>query len=154
MKLLGHPVHPLFIHFPTALLPMDLVLSVLYHATGNQSFYHAGFYCLAGGVLAGLPAILSGLIELITMPKGNKHAITLALYHGCMNGTILLLFAIICYKAWKIFPEIYLASTNGIFVKAFLVIALFAGNYMGGKLIYKHHIGINPKKSLHGEMET
>src|SRR5829696_6824121 len=104
MKLFGHPVHPLFIHFPTALLPMDLVLSVLYTVTGNHSFYLAGFYCLAGGVLVGLPAIITGLIEIISMPKGNKKATTLALYHGFMNGTILLVFAIIGYKAWQIFP--------------------------------------------------
>lgn len=145
MKLFGHPVHPLLIHFPTALLPMDLALSLLYNITGNSSFYQAGFYCLVGGVLMGLLAILTGLLELIIIPKRNKKAIELALYHGFLNGVVLIIFAIITYKAWQIFPSPYFSGKTGIIVKAILIIILFVGNYMGGRLIYKHHIGIEDR---------
>lgn len=142
MKLFDHPVHPLLIHFPTALLPMDLALSILYYTSGNISFYQAGFYSLVGGVVIGLLAALTGLLELFIIPKTDKKAITLALYHGFLNGAIIAIFAVITYKAWQIFPSPYFADEKGIIIKAILVISLFVGNYMGGRLIYKYHIGI------------
>jgi len=40
MKFAGHPIHTMIIHFPTALLPMDLVLSLLgfyYHQASFTS---------------------------------------------------------------------------------------------------------------------
>ena len=44
MKLLGHPVHPLLIHFPTALLPMDLALSGIAFYKNEVAFSMAGLY--------------------------------------------------------------------------------------------------------------
>jgi uncharacterized membrane protein len=142
MKLFDHPVHPLLIHFPTALLPMDLAMNILYRTTGNTSFYEAGFYSLVGGVVIGLLAVVTGLLELFILPKTDKKAVTLALYHGFLNGIIIAIFAIITYNAWKIFPSYYFTDEKGIVMKAILVVSLFVGNYMGGRLIYKHRIGI------------
>ncbi|SDF59546.1 DUF2231 domain-containing protein [Chitinophaga filiformis] len=143
MKLFGHPVHPLLIHFPTALLPMDLGLTILHYTTGNFTYYQAGAYCLWTGALLGLLAVIAGIIDMTAIPRTNKKAITLALYHGFLNGLLLLIFAIIAWKSWQAFPTPFLAGKVGVVVKGILVIALFAGNYMGGKLIYRHHVGIN-----------
>jgi uncharacterized membrane protein len=150
MKLLGHPIHPLFIHFPTALLPMDAALTLLYYSTGNASYYQAGAYCLWAGASIGLLSLLTGIIDLLAIPRSDKMAMALALYHGFVNGLLILIFAVIAYKAWQVFPTPLLAGTAGVAVKGFLVIALFSGNYMGGRLIYKHHVGINFKKRTDG----
>ena len=146
MKLLGHPIHPLLIHFPTALLPMDLGLSVLYLSTGNESFYQAGTYCLWAGAVLGLLAMATGIVDLTSLPRSNKKAFTLGLYHGFVNGGLLLVFAVIAYKAWQVFPSPFLAGKTGVVLKAVLVFSLFVGNYLGGRLIYTYHIGINFKK--------
>jgi uncharacterized membrane protein len=131
MKLFGHPVHPLFIHFPAALLPMDLGLSVLYHSTGNTSFYQAGTYCLLTGSAMGLLAMVTGLIDLLAIPRVRKQAIALGLYHGFVNGLLILIYAVIAYKAWHVFPLPFFAGTKGIILKGILMIALFVGNYLG-----------------------
>jgi uncharacterized membrane protein len=147
MRIFGHPIHPLLIHFPTALLPMDFVLSSLYLITGNVSFYNAGAYCLWAGTTAGLLAMFTGLIDLAGIPRSNKAALALAIYHGAVNGLIILIFAIIAYKSWQVFPLISMASFAGVTVKGFLVFALFIGNFLGGKLIYTHHIGLTFNKT-------
>lgn len=146
MKLFGHPLHPLLIHFPTALLPMDLVLSILFYTTGKTTYYEAGFYCLVGGVGIGMLAILSGLIELIFVVKTNKKATGLALYHGLINTVVLLVFAVLTYKTWKVFPVPYSTGTGIIIVKAFLILLLFVGNYLGGRLIYNYYVGLQNLK--------
>ena len=153
MKLFGHPVHPLLIHFPTALLPMDLALSLLYSSTNNASFYQAGTYCLCAGSAIGLLAMVTGLIDLMAIPRTEKKAIALALYHGFVNGLIILIFTVIALKAWQVFPQPYLVGTAGLVGKGVLVFTLFVGNYLGGQLIYAYYIGINLKKQTHGNPE-
>jgi len=152
MKLLGHPVHPLLIHFPTALLPMDLGLSILYYTTGNLTYYQAGAYCLWAGVLLGLPAVIAGITDMTAIPRINKKAIALAVYHGFLNGLLLLTFAIIAWKSWQAFPSPFLVGKTGIILKGILVLALFVGNFMGGKLIYSHHVGIKLNKEANGDI--
>src|SRR5215204_438522 len=154
MKLFGHPIHPLLIHFPTALLPMDLVLSTLYYSTGNLSFYQASAYCLWAGASLGLLAMLAGLIDLLAIPRSNKQAMALALYHSFLNGLIILIFAVIAYKSWQMFPSTTFDGVTGLVVKGILVFALFIGNYMGGRLIYTYYIGINLNKQANGNSTT
>ena len=150
MKLFGHPVHPLLIHFPTALLPMDLGLSVLYYTTADASFYQAGAYCLWAGAALGILAAVTGLIDFIAIPRADKTAVALALYHGFLNGLLILIFAVIAYKSWQSFPSPFLVGIKGLIIKSILVITLFVGNYLGGRLIYTHHIGINFKTKTNG----
>ncbi len=72
MKFFGHPVHAMIILFPTALLPMDLVLSYLAYFYKQESFTTAAFYCLLGGVASGCVAMLTGLLDLVYIPKEKK----------------------------------------------------------------------------------
>jgi uncharacterized membrane protein len=143
MKFFGHPLHLLLIHFPTALLPMDVALTFLYHTNHHASIYQAGAYCLWGGAAIGLLAIVTGLLDLLAIPRTHKKALTLGLYHGALNGSIILAFAVIAYKSWQAFPTPLLAGTTGLVTKGILVVTLFVGNYVGGRLIYTHHVGLN-----------
>jgi uncharacterized membrane protein len=149
MKLFGHPLHPLLIHFPTALLPMHYILCILYFVWHDASFASASFYCLIGGVTTGILAILAGLIDLLNIPASNKPAMTTALYHGFINGIILVVFTVMAYKDWQHLPEYQDPSVATIVIKGILILLLFAGNYLGGKLIYNYYIGINIKNQEH-----
>lgn len=146
MRLFGHPVHPLLTPFPTALLPMDLALCVLYYTTGNASFYQAGAYCLWAGTGTGLLAMMTGMIDLLAIPRSNKPALALALYHGFVNGLIILIFCIVAYRSWQVFPSPNLVGMPGMMVKGGLVLSLFVGNYLGGRLIYQHRVGTRSNK--------
>jgi uncharacterized membrane protein len=148
MKLLGHPIHPLLVHFPTALLPMDLLLSILHYTRNDESFGLAGLYCLWAGVAAGLLAVITGITDLVAIPKDNKAAWAQGLYHGAINTTIILVFAAMAYKAWQAYPAVQTSAVT-LILKGILVCGLFIGNYLGGRLIYKHFIGIERKQKLH-----
>lgn len=142
MKVFGHPLHVMLIHFPIGLLPMDWVLSLLAYLYPNGSFETAAFYCLIGGVLTGYVAMLSGLLDFIAIPKENKVAIGAALLHGFMNGFVVLVFSIFAYKAWQADPAVKTSTLTPLLVKGLLLLCLFIGNFLGGKLIYKHHVGL------------
>jgi uncharacterized membrane protein len=53
--------HPLLAHFPIVYMLATTFFSLLYLATGDQSFDGTAFYCLAAGVLFLPPTILTGL---------------------------------------------------------------------------------------------
>lgn len=142
MRFFGHPLHPMIIHFPTALLPMDLVLSYLYFKTGTASFGSAAFYCMVGGAAIGIIAMLTGLLDMLLIKKEQKDALAAALFHGFINGTVIITYAILAYKAWKLYPQTPIPSVTALVVKAIAVAVLLGGNYLGGTLIYKHKIGI------------
>lgn len=142
MKILQHPLHVMLIHFPTALLPMDLVLSYLFFRTGNESYGSAAFYCLIAGVCLGLLSGITGLIDLIRIK--DKEAMGAALVHGAINLTAILVFSVFAYKSWNLFPQIQTPTTTILIVKLITVTFMLVGNYLGGKLIFKHHIAIEP----------
>ena len=141
MKIFGHPIHSMLIHFPTALLPMDLLLSFLAYKNGTTNFVHAAFYCLAVGVLSGYLAMLTGLIDLIRIPKTNKPALGNGLMHGFVNFTVICVYSILAYKQYKTYPSIEELSTATLILKGILVAVLLIGNYLGGTLVYKYLIG-------------
>jgi uncharacterized membrane protein len=147
MKVFGHPLHMMLIHFPTALLPMDILLSFFAYYTEDNSFLTAGFYCLAAGVISGLLAIVTGLIDGLFISKDSKEAIATAMIHGFINGTVLLFFGIFAYRSWQLYPALNMPSLSILLLKTGLVISLFVGNYLGGKLILHHHIGIKNRSN-------
>ena len=146
MKIFGHPLHMMLIHFPTALLPMDVFLSFFAYYNMDSTLLPAAFFCMAGGVLTGLVAILTGLIDLLLIPKNERPALATAIIHGFINATVLLFFGIFVYRSWQEYPDFNMPQMSMLVIKSVLIIVLFGGNYLGGKLIFHHHIGIkNPE---------
>ena len=127
---------------------MDLLLSALHLYQNDDSLGLAGLYCLSAGVAAGLLALITGIADLLTIPKDNKAAWVQGLYHGAINTTLLLFFAAVAYKAWQAYPAVQ-TTTGTLILKGILVSGLFVGNYLGGRLIYHYFIGIEYKHTTH-----
>jgi len=147
MKIFGHPLHMMLIHFPTALLPMDVFLSFFAYYNQDSSLLPAAFFCMAGGVLIGLVATVTGVIDLLLIAKDKKPALATAVVHGFINMTVVLFFGIFVYRSSQNYPELHIPLMSTLITKALLVVILFGGNYLGGKLILHHHIGIKNQEA-------
>ena len=132
----------MLIHFPTALLPMDVFLSFFGYYNNDYNFLPAAFFCMAAGVFIGFTAILTGIVDLVFIAKDKKPAIATAVIHGFINTTVLLFFGIFAYRSWQIYPEMNMPQMSTLIIKSVLIVVLFGGNYLGGKLILHHHVGI------------
>jgi uncharacterized membrane protein len=137
-----HPLHIMLIHFPSALLPMDVVCYAIYYFTADTSFAFASFYALAGAVLTGWLSIVFGTLDLISITPDKGEVMKQALLHGGINITIIIIYTVITYSVYKGFPQMPAASMTILVIKAFLVTCMVIGNYIGGSLILKHKIGI------------
>ncbi|MFL5764685.1 MAG: DUF2231 domain-containing protein [Bacteroidia bacterium] len=139
MKIFGHPVHIMLIHFPSALFPMDVVCSLLAIYTGKQSFSEAAGYALIAGSVLGWAAVITGTLDLLMVMKKKPAALKTALIHGGINSTLLMVFSTMAYidytKGTKFPPDLFIVIIKGI-----LVLLMFFGNYFGGKLILKDKV--------------
>ena len=142
MKISGHPLHPLLVHFPTALFPMNLALGIIAYTSENPVFSQSAFFCLAGGAGMGILTVLTGLLDLVHISKSNKKAIATVIYHAGINAPVILIYTVLAYKEWNLYPAIPAPTVGNLVFKGVLVVILFAGNYFGGQLIYKFHAGI------------
>lgn len=141
MKLFGHPIHLMLIHFPAALFPMEIVCYYIYYTNGDISFAYASFYAMVGGVLPGWLAIITGAIDLI-MIKDNGALQAKALIHGAINTIVVLSYTIIALMFYKDYPNLPSATITLLAVKVSLNVLMIGGNYLGGNLVLKDKIGV------------
>jgi uncharacterized membrane protein len=142
MKILGHPLHMMLIHFPSALFPMDFVCAALCLYTGNAAYGDASFFALMGGVILGWLALITGALDLITLMQKSPHALPSALIHGGINTVVMLGYSLFAYY-YYLHPDLaHSVSVGSLVTKGILVFVLLGGNYIGGNLILKHKVAV------------
>jgi uncharacterized membrane protein len=138
-----HPIHPMVVHFPIALL----IISVLFDAMATQwrhkSFQDAGFYTLIAGLIGAAAAVLTGAwAEEVAEGKGIPESVleihealgyaTLALFIGLLGLQLLMRRGVV-----REIPALYV-----IFGLIGVVVLLVTG-YYGGVLVYDFGAGVN-----------
>lgn len=146
MRFLGHPLHIMVIHFPSALLPMEFACYALAYFTASQLFLQGAVLTLLGGVILGWMAIIFGGMDLIKIPQDKPEIMKAALLHAGINTLVIIVYTVIAYKAYITLPVVNMPNISLLIVKALLVTALITGNYIGGNLILKHGIGLIKKQ--------
>src|SRR5919109_2930851 len=71
-KPLGHPSHPIFVHFPSALMPSALVFDVLSRIDADVTFTRAAFYNIALGLTVAVGSAITGLVDYLPMVGGSR----------------------------------------------------------------------------------
>lgn len=145
MKLLGHPIHIMLIHFPSALIPIELLFSIIAFLYKDESFLFTAYYCLIAAVIFASLSIITGAFDLIALQKEKPSALNKALIHGGINSFVSISYIILAFISYKEFPKLSFDSEILIAIKTVLVAFLFAGNYFGGSLVLDDKIGVSDK---------
>jgi len=139
-KLLGHPVHPMLVMYPIALLSVAVLFDVLYLATGTDDFARFAFWSITVGLVMGLAAALFGLVDWLGIRPGSR-AKRVGAWHGIGNVTLVLLFAV----SWAIrLGDLEYAPNILPFVLALLGVGIAVVTaWLGGELVYRLRIGVD-----------
>ncbi len=140
-RFLGHPIHPMLVHFPTALFTAALVFDVVAMTVPEVQLDGASFWCTGLGLAVGIAAGAFGALDLAKLESGNA-AFSTALWHGMIQATVLMGMGVIFGLRLMRYPEVA-ASSGEIITNGVLVLLMLAGNYLGGELVYRHEIGVN-----------
>jgi len=142
MKIFGHPIHVMLIHFPAALFPMDFACSVIGYLTNGFSFTQASLYAMIGGAALGCGAIITGTFDLLNVINEKPSVVKKALLHGSINGTVVIVYIVLAYIAFKRYPQLEADGIGKLILKGGLITFMILGNYLGGSLILKDKIGV------------
>ena len=144
-KLLGHPIHPMLIAFPIGLLVVSLIFDLIAVGGGPPQLAFAAFWCILGGVAAGLLAAVFGLVDWLAVPAGTR-AKRIGLWHAVFNVIVVGLFAV----SWLV--RIGKANHEPGWLPVALEIAgvalLLVSGWLGGELVDRLGVGVDDGANL------
>jgi len=137
-----HPLHPVVVHFPIALLSTAVLFELLGFYFRRDDFRRFGFWLLMLGLTGGIVAAVFGhwaeeAAEKMGVPK---EAIEL---HESFAVTTLITFGLLLIYRWRI-RERWTPVHNGIYLSMALAGLLLLGTtgYFGGDLVYRYGAGV------------
>ncbi len=147
-------VHPLFVHFPIALLLVAAALYVLGTITKRESIFVAGKWSLLLGTLGAAFAVLTGLQAAKSVPHaGETHQIMMA--HQYLGIAVLVVSLIL--SLWVLISKANI-PTRG---RTLFLIVLFAlaailtqQADLGGRMVFMHGVGVGKKSMMTQEAEA
>ena len=142
-SLAGEPIHPMFVHYPIALWTTSVVTDIIFYFHRNTSLVLISKFLIAAGIVGAIVAALPGFIDWLTITEpAAKKTGTL---HMILNLSALLLFGVSLYLRLKN----YGAAAVGHHLQVPFVVSvaglldLMIAASLGGKLVYKHHMGVD-----------
>jgi uncharacterized membrane protein len=134
-KPLGHPSHPLFVHFPIAFYSAILAFDIMSLISPSPGLVLAGSYLFLGAFVATVMLLITGLTDWWTMVKGSSKR-RLATNHMLVQLTASAFFIVTFVIRWpdRAVPQ---ADTLWIVLEAIGYAILIVGQYLGGVLVYE-----------------
>ncbi|HYH86787.1 MAG TPA: DUF2231 domain-containing protein [Pyrinomonadaceae bacterium] len=140
----GHPIHPMLIPFPIALWVFSLIADLVYLWRGNPAWRDwIAFYTLLAGIIGAALAAVFGIIDWLSIK--DREVKKIADWHARLNVIALLIFV----------ASFYLRTTGGaglvggsytipVLLSVVGVILITISGWLGGELVFKHGVAVNP----------
>ncbi|MBI5686339.1 MAG: DUF2231 domain-containing protein [Verrucomicrobia bacterium] len=140
MRLLGHPVHAMVIHFPIALLTMAAMWDVVALGFDVPFCWSVSFWSVITGLAFGVPASVTGLMDYAAI-KDNPPAEKAASTHMMLMFGVIGVFVLSLLARGGAVPagvaRQWLATGLDLLGAAILA----AGSWYGGELVFRYGIG-------------
>ncbi|HSP54462.1 MAG TPA: DUF2231 domain-containing protein [Dehalococcoidia bacterium] len=140
-KPLHHPSHPMFVHFPSALFPVALLLDVISLFDPSVAVTRAAFYNIAAGLVMAGGAALTGLVDYLPMVGGSRKK-KLGTYH--LVAQLVAVSAMGVSLALRALDfDTDQTGAPALAAAAIGVGAMVFGNYFGGVLVYRQGMRVS-----------
>jgi len=143
----SHPIHPILVSFPIAFLVGTFVCDLIDRISGNNSFLQTAYYLEIAGIVMGLVAAVPGFIDYLFTVPPKSSAKKRGLKHALINVSHLVIFFI----AWLIRGNETVNLNVILILEAVGVVLIFIAGYLGGTLVYRNQIGVDPRYAEAGK---
>jgi uncharacterized membrane protein len=134
----GHPVHPMLIPYPFALLSSAVAFDVGASLTGRRAGSQTARHLTSAGLGTALVAAVPGIVDYFaTVPPGTTAKGT-ATRHALSNVSALACFAV----AHAVRREDDRMPAGGLALALLGTGLLAIGGWLGGQLVYHEHVGV------------
>lgn len=136
----GHPIHPMLIPFPIALLSLVPVTDIVFAVSDSTFWSSVSYYLLWGGLIsAGLAAVF-GLVDFIGVPR--VRTVRAGWAHMLLNVAIVALSVVnLLLRRGDTIEHI---EPSGIIISLVAAGLLMVSGWYGGELSYRHKVGVIP----------
>lgn len=133
-------IHPIFVHFPLALLSAGILFDVLGYGLKKPSLSDAGWWVFALGVVAAIITVFTGLQAEETVSLSQEAHEVLENHEHFQIYSTVVLTGLLIWRGIKRGslpnpPILYLIIT------AIAVSTILFGSHYGGKLVYQYGVG-------------
>ncbi|HEV7334168.1 MAG TPA: DUF2231 domain-containing protein [Flavisolibacter sp.] len=146
-SLKSHPIHPMLIGFPISFFMGAFVFDLLSYILQQESLATTGYHLVIAGIIGAVLAAVPGIIDFLYTVPPKSSAKKRAAKHGLLNVTNLLLFiAIFFLRKYESIDLLWIVILEGIGVGL-----LSTAGWLGGTLVYRNQIGVNPRYAYAGK---
>jgi uncharacterized membrane protein len=138
----GHPLHPMLIAAPAALIPFAFVLDAMHRSTRDTSYSKAAYYSLVGGLLGGAAAATAGVMDYLTIPSETDVKRT-ANVHAMLNGGVMAL-TVANTLARRNTPS---HRGGSLALTGLAALGIVVSSWFGGRMVYEQGMrvkGVSP----------
>lgn len=140
MRLFGHPVHPMLVAFPVALLGVTPVLDLLSWTGIMADATSAAWLCEVAGLVTGGLAIVTGFADFMKIPQSASATAKTGLIHATFALTMISLFGVaFAVRGTR-------GAQPGMAVLSLEIagaIGLAITGWFGGHLVFRHGVGVH-----------
>jgi len=139
MAILGHPIHPMLIHFPVAALLGIIATDLAYVVTADIFWARAGFWLAAAGVCGGWVSSFIGFADLMLVAR--IRSLITAWCHAILAVMLMSLASFNWLLRWG-GMETYILPW-GLAVSLLTGFIISVASYLGGRLVYEQAVGVD-----------
>jgi uncharacterized membrane protein len=149
----GHPLHPTLVALPPGLFVWALVADLVFLSQGQTSiWYEIAFWTGIAAIIAALIAALPGLGDYITLAR-RTDAKRIATAHMVLNLAAVALYVIAMVLMLDDAAREGTRLTAVVILHAAGVGLLLVSGWLGGEMVYKHHLAVVPDSPERAQQE-
>ena len=137
-----HPIHPMLVHFPIALLSAAVFFDLLGGKWRPEECRIAGLYTLVLGFAGSLAAVVSGHMAEEAVEHSGVPESVLELHEGLGFATFWIFLGLL---GWRLVTRIgFVGEQRAVSVGLGIVgvVVLLVASYYGGSLVYDYGAGV------------
>lgn len=141
LKMGGVPLHAALVHFPAAFWSLAMITDIVGLLAQSDVWWSISWWALAIGLVAGLVAAGVGFVDFVLLGRARHPAVGHVQHH-----------MLIMLSAWTVFlvgllvRDVHDPSAVppwAVAITALGFVLLIIGAHLGGRLVYKHRVGID-----------
>ncbi|MBI3609544.1 MAG: DUF2231 domain-containing protein [Nitrospirae bacterium] len=138
-----HPIHPVVVHFPIALLFTAVFFEILGFLLRREQYRQFGFWLLILGFLSGLVAAGFGLWGEAAAVKMGVPEKAIERHESFAVSTLITFGLLLIYRRWA--RDRWSSHRKTIYISAAVAGLLLLGTtgYFGGELVYEYGAGVS-----------
>jgi uncharacterized membrane protein len=140
----GRPLHPLLVHYPSALYPTSLLFDGLSHlAADGGPFVKGAFALIVTGLVISVAAAAAGFADFLPIDGGSRTWRLAVLHMTSQLVTAGLFLANAILRSRDL--DVTTSPVGPVILSVCGVLVLWLGNLLGAELVYRHGRRVEPQ---------